>query len=121
MLYQDVAIDEASGLRGSRRFEQMVLAELEAAYDRLHALLGLEPPRPIDVVIYDPAIFDRQFAGLFPFRQWRVSCVDPTLSFPSGVTFEQASGACPIELTRRQSQRSHWRRFSNRRRTLATP
>jgi transposase len=44
-----------------------VLAELEAAYDRLHALLGLEPPRQIQVVIYDPALFDRQFAGLFRF------------------------------------------------------
>ena len=67
VLYQDVAIDESSGLRGSRRFEQLVLAELETAYDRLHALLGLEPPRPIEVVIYDPVIFDRQFAGLFRF------------------------------------------------------
>jgi protein SCO1/2 len=67
VLFQDVAIDESSGLRGSRRFEQLVLAELESAYDRLHALLGLEPPRPIEVVIYDPAIFDRQFAGLFRF------------------------------------------------------
>ena len=66
-LYQDVAIDESSGLRGSRRFEQMVLAELEGAYDRLQALLGLEPSRAIDVVIYAPAIFDRQFSGLFRF------------------------------------------------------
>ena len=31
VLYQDVAIDESSGLRGSRRFEQLVLAELETA------------------------------------------------------------------------------------------
>jgi len=68
VLYQDVAIDESSGLRGSRRFEQMVLVELEAAYDRLQAQLGLEPPRPIEVVIYDPAIFDRQFSGLFRFQ-----------------------------------------------------
>jgi hypothetical protein len=67
VLYQDVAIDESSGLRGSRRFEQLVLAELEEAHDRLRALLGLEPPRPIEVVIYDPAIFDRTFAGLFRF------------------------------------------------------
>jgi hypothetical protein len=67
VLYQDVAIDESSGLRGSRRFEQLVLAELETAYDDLRTLLDLEPPRPIDVVIYDPAIFDRQFAGMFRF------------------------------------------------------
>lgn len=44
-----------------------MLSELETAYDRLRSLLGLEPPRPIDVVIYDRAIFDRQFAGLFRF------------------------------------------------------
>jgi hypothetical protein len=62
-----VAIDQTSGLRGSRRFEQLVLAELESGYDRLHALLGLEPPRPIDVMVYDPGIFDRQFAGRFRF------------------------------------------------------
>jgi hypothetical protein len=67
VLYQDVAIDESSGLRGSRRFEQLVLAELEEAHDRLRALLGLEPPRPIEVVIYDPVVFDRQFLGLFRF------------------------------------------------------
>jgi hypothetical protein len=67
VLYQDVAIDESSGLRGSRRFEQLVLAELEEAHDRLRALLGLEPPRPIEVVIYDPSVFDRQFNGLFRF------------------------------------------------------
>ena len=67
ILYQDVAIDEASGLRGSRRFEQLVLSELETAYDRLRAQLGLVPPRPLDVVIYDPEVFDRQFAGLFRF------------------------------------------------------
>jgi hypothetical protein len=68
VLYQDVAIPDASGLRGSRRFEQLVLAELETAYDRLQSQLGLEPPRSIEVVIYDPAIFDRQFAGLFRFQ-----------------------------------------------------
>jgi hypothetical protein len=67
VLLQDVAIDESSGLRGSRRFEQLVLAELEGAYDRLHALLGLAPPRRIEVVIYDPGVFDQQFAGLFRF------------------------------------------------------
>jgi hypothetical protein len=31
-------------------------------------MLGLEPPRPIEVVIYDPAIFDQTFAGLFRFQ-----------------------------------------------------
>lgn len=67
VLYQDVDIDESGGLRGSRHFEQAVLDDLERAYDRLDDLLGLRPPRKIDVVIYDPAVFERQFAGLFRF------------------------------------------------------
>ena len=67
VLYQDVDIDESGGLRGSRRFEQEVLAELERAYDALDHYLGLRPPRRIDVVVYDPAVFDAQFAGAFRF------------------------------------------------------
>ena len=67
VLYQDVAIDEAGGFHGSRRFEQQVLAELERAYDALDRRLGLRPPRKLDVVVYDPAIFDAHFAGLFRF------------------------------------------------------
>ena len=67
VLHQDVDIDEAGGLRGSRRFEQQVLAELERAYDRLDLLLGLRPPRRIEVVIYDPVVFDDHFRGLFRF------------------------------------------------------
>jgi hypothetical protein len=67
VLWQDVDIDEAAGLRGSRRFEQQVLAALEDAYDRLDRTLGLRPQRKIEVVLYDPGIFDRQFAGRFRF------------------------------------------------------
>ena len=67
ILHQDVDIDESGGLRGSRRFEQRVLAELERAYDKLDVLLGLRPGRRIEVVIYDPAAFDRSFRGLFRF------------------------------------------------------
>jgi hypothetical protein len=67
ILLQDVDIDETGGLRGSRRFEQQVLDDLEDAYDRLDQYLGLRPRRKLEVVIYDPAIFDRQFAGLFRF------------------------------------------------------
>lgn len=91
MLYQDVAIDEANGLRGSRRFEQLVLVELEAAYDRLEALLGLEPPRPIQVVIYDPEIFDRQFAGLFRF---------PAAGFYGGVICVRGDTVVGVALSR---------------------
>jgi hypothetical protein len=67
ILFQDVDIDETGGLRGSRRFEQQVLESLERGYDALDRYLGLRPPRKLEVVVYDPAIFDRQFAGLFRF------------------------------------------------------
>ncbi len=66
-LYQDVDIDETAGFRGSRRFEQQILAELERAYDHLDHYLGLRPRRRIEVVIYDASVFDRQFAGAFRF------------------------------------------------------
>ncbi len=66
-LYQDVAIDRAGGIRGSRHFEQQILAELESAYDQLGDYLGLRPERRIEVVIYDPGVFDQQFAGAFRF------------------------------------------------------
>lgn len=66
-LFQDVAIDRTGGFHGSRRFEQAVLAELERAYDRLDDLLGLRPDRRLEVVIYDAAVFDANFAGSFRF------------------------------------------------------
>jgi hypothetical protein len=67
VLYQDVDIDETGGLRGSRRFEQQVLEALEGGYDQLDRYLGLRPSRKVEVVVYDPAIFDREFSGLFRF------------------------------------------------------
>jgi len=67
LLLQDVDIDETGGLRGSRRFEQQVLDSLERGYDDLDRYLGLRPRRKLDVVVYDPTIFDRQYRGLFRF------------------------------------------------------
>jgi len=67
VLYQDVDIDRTSGLYGSRRFEQDVLAALETAFQQLDQRLGLRPDRPIVVTVHDPAIFDARFAGLFRF------------------------------------------------------
>jgi len=67
VLFQDVDIDETSGLRGSRRFEQQVLEALEGGYDELERFLGLRPSRKLEVVVYDAAIFDREFSGLFRF------------------------------------------------------
>lgn len=68
VLHQDVDIDESGGFHGSRRFEQQLLATLEGAYEALDRLLGLRPDRKLDVVVYDPGLFDRQFAGLFRFQ-----------------------------------------------------
>jgi hypothetical protein len=68
VLRQDVDIDHSTGVRGSRQFERDVLAVLEAGYDRLEDDLGLRPRRRIDVLVYDAAIFDGQFGGLFGFR-----------------------------------------------------
>jgi len=67
-LYQDVDIDQSGGLRGSRRFEQQLLDELERAYQQLDRFLGLRPPRRIDVVVYDPGVFDASFGGRFRFQ-----------------------------------------------------
>ena len=66
-LHQDVDLDEHSGIYGSRQFEQNVLRELEAAHDRLSQILDLRPTRKVDVTVWDPALFDQNFAGLFRF------------------------------------------------------
>lgn len=66
-LYQDVDIDEYGGFNGARRFEQEILRVLESAYDRLGAVLDIRPERKLDVHLWDPAIFDQRFAGLFRF------------------------------------------------------
>ena len=68
VLRQDVAIDEYSGHRGSRQFELTVLESLETAYDALGNLVGIRPGRPVEIFVYDPAIFDAEFAGLFRFQ-----------------------------------------------------
>lgn len=67
-LHQDVDLDESGGFHGSRRFEQEVLGELERAYDALEQILGLRPPRRLDVVVDDAGLFDQRFAPLFRFR-----------------------------------------------------
>lgn len=67
VLYQDVDIDRSSGFHGSRRFENRVLDVLEDAYDALDDTLGLRPSRRLDVLVWDPALFDARFAGRFRF------------------------------------------------------
>ncbi len=67
VLHQDVDIDQSGGFHGSRRFEQQLLATLERAYESADRLLGLRPERKLDVIVYDPGSFDREFSGLFRF------------------------------------------------------
>jgi hypothetical protein len=66
-LFQDVDIDQYSGLRGSRRFEHNVLEALEQAHDRVGEILGLRPRSRVRVVIYDDGVFEQRFGGLFRF------------------------------------------------------
>jgi hypothetical protein len=68
VLFQDVDIDRTSGFRGSRRFEKQVLETLEKAYDKLDEALGLRPSRKLEVVVYDPRVFDHHFGGRFGFQ-----------------------------------------------------
>jgi hypothetical protein len=67
ILLQDVDIDRRTGWHGSRQFELGVLETLEAAHDDVDARLGLRLRRPVQVVVHDPEVFDRRFAGLFRF------------------------------------------------------
>jgi hypothetical protein len=67
VLYQDVGIDHRTGWRGSNQFEREVLISLEAAHDALRNLLGIEPRQRVYVTIYDPAVFEAQFAALSAF------------------------------------------------------
>lgn len=67
VLYQDVAIDQRTGWRGSAQFEREVLAALESAHDALRDVLGIAPRRSVVVTVYDPQVFDTHFAGLAAF------------------------------------------------------
>ena len=67
LLRQDVDIDVRSGPRGGRAFEREVLDALEEGYDQLDDRLGLRARRRLEVVIYDPAVFDANYAGLSRF------------------------------------------------------
>ena len=66
-LFQDVDIDQSGGFYGSRRFEQQLLAELEKAFDALDGILSLRPERKLVVYVWDPVLFDQEYAGLFRF------------------------------------------------------
>jgi hypothetical protein len=90
-LYQDVAIDESGGFRGSRRFEQAVLDELEHAYDDLDTYLALRPARRLEVLVYDPGIFDASFGGLFRF---------PAAGFYGGVIRVRGDTQLTVQLAR---------------------
>jgi hypothetical protein len=68
LLLQDVAIDNYTGPSGSRRFERDVLAVLEQSWRDVRDALGIEPRGRTRVVVYDAAVYERDFARLFGFR-----------------------------------------------------
>jgi hypothetical protein len=67
-LFQDVDIDRYTGAHGSRKFERDVLVILERAHDEVRDALGIEPSGRSRVIVYDPGVYDREFAELFGFR-----------------------------------------------------
>ena len=66
-LLQDVDIDRATGPLGTRAFERAVLQELERAYEKVRRTLDLRPRQDINVVIYDPGVFEESFGHRFQF------------------------------------------------------
>ena len=67
-LLQDVNIERYSGPKGSREFERDVLVVLENAYRQVGDAIGIRPRTDFAVVIYDPGVFDQNFASRFGFR-----------------------------------------------------
>lgn len=67
LLLYDVEFESRTGRGGSARFERAVLQSLEASHRALDDLLGVAPRRRIDVVVHDPARFDRDLAWRFRF------------------------------------------------------
>lgn len=66
-LLQDVDIDRRTGRGGSRQFEQAVIEALEDAYRQVHKKLDIRPRGRVDVVVYDPAVFDGTYSDQFRF------------------------------------------------------
>ncbi|MCZ6823713.1 MAG: peptidase MA family metallohydrolase [Deltaproteobacteria bacterium] len=91
VLHQDVDIDQTGGFHGSRRFEQLLLATLERAYESADRLLGLRPERKLNVIVYDPDRFDREFSGLFRF---------PAAGFYAGVIRVRGATELTVPLQR---------------------
>jgi hypothetical protein len=91
VLRQDVDIDRRTGPQGTTDFERRILAILEQAYDLVDDTLGLRPRRRIEVVVYDPAVFDAEFNGVFRF---------PAAGFYHGVIRVRGDSAVTRELER---------------------
>ncbi len=66
-LLQDVDIDRRTGRGGSRQFEQAVIEALEDAFRQVHQKLDIRPRGRVDVVVYDPAVFDGTYSDQFRF------------------------------------------------------
>ena len=67
-LFEAMGFARYSGPSGSLQFERGVLATLEAAHERVRDLLHLEPRARTRVYVYEPSVFDAQYASRFGFR-----------------------------------------------------
>jgi hypothetical protein len=67
-LFEAIGFARYSGPNGSREFERGVLATLESAHERVRDLLHLEPRSRVRVYVYEPAVFDAEYASRFGFR-----------------------------------------------------
>jgi len=67
-LFEALGFARYSGPSGSREFERGVLATLESAHERVRDLLHLEPRSRVKVYVYEPSVFDAEYASRFGFR-----------------------------------------------------
>jgi hypothetical protein len=67
-LFEALGFARYSGPNGSREFERGVLATLESAHERVRDLLHLEPRARVRVYVYEPSVFDAEYASRFGFR-----------------------------------------------------
>ena len=97
-LLQDVDIDHRTGRGGSRQFEQAVIEALEDAFRQVHKKLDIRPRGAVDVVVYDPAVFDGTYSDQFRFS---------TVGFYDGVIHVRGD----VEVNRRLVRTLHHEYF----------
>jgi hypothetical protein len=67
-LFEAVGFARYSGADGSLAFERGVLSTLETAHERVRDSLKVEPRYRVKVYVYEPSVFDAEYASRFGFR-----------------------------------------------------